>query len=158
MNAKETNCACTTTCALPQAGPYYKSLISGAMGGLAGAVVVIVMQAAKGGLSTVAALVGSQSSLVGFLVLFLPALVGGMLAGILLRFIPKCPMRTAMAAMAYGLLLWAIVTLIVVPLLSKAPLFSLNNFDNMAMLKYVIYAVVTFFVSRMFTACVCEKH
>lgn len=157
MDKTKHNCGCAhSSCAMPKATPYHRSLISGAMGGMVGSIIIAVSLVFTSKLHSVDLLSGSQSSVLGFFIIFIPGVIFGMIAGILLRFIPKCPAKTAMFGLGYGVLLWIVGSLLV-------SFFASNNFafdlaPNSSQLWYIVYAEISIFISRMFTACVCDKH
>lgn len=154
----KTNCNSTNSCSAPKSSPLYRSLISGAVGGTVGGIVFGMMMAAMNMLSMISQMVGFRSPIVGFIIHLIISVFFGMFAGILLRFIPRCPGKTGMAAMGYGVFLWLIGPLMVMPLMMHMPLFVINSTAKMSLMGHIIYAMVTMFVSRQFTARVCDKH
>lgn len=158
MSTTKNSCESAQSCSMPQSSPLYRSLISGAVGGIAGGLVFGMMMAKMNMLVMIAHMMGSDSAVLGFAIHLMISIVFGMFAGVLLRFIPSCPGKTGMAAIAYGVLLWVIGPLLIMPLMMHMPLFVISPASKASLMGHVIYALVTMFVSRLFTAKVCNKH
>lgn len=126
-----------------------KYLLLGIIGGLAGGLVFGIMMWQMGMLSMIGSMVGVNSAWAGAAIHLMMSMIFGAVAGLLLKFIPSCPGKITLFAVAYGVLLWVIGPLLVMPLMMGGGLFVINNGTMMSLMGHVIYALITVFSAHL---------
>ncbi|WP_232806750.1 hypothetical protein [Geodermatophilus chilensis] len=136
-----THAAAGTTTGAGRAG-LVQRLTAGVAGGLAGGLVFGMMMQVMGMIGMVAQLVGSTSVAVGWVVhLAISALFGAaftVLLGGLLRGAGKALLLGAV----YGVVLWVIGPLLLMPAFMGMPVFVVNQMALMSLLGHVIFGLV----------------
>lgn len=138
----------TASCRIGVSATLPQRLVAGAIGGLTGGVVFGMMMWKMGMLTMIASMMGAESALVGFGIHLLISLVFGVLAGLMLRFMPSCPGQGMLFAMIFGVALWVMGPLVAMPLMMGGSVFQINQAAMMSLMGHVIYALVTLFVAR----------
>lgn len=149
------NCA-TNTCASGQQKSYPKAMLAGGVGGIAGGIVFGMMMAQMGMLSMIAGMMGSKNPLVGFGIHMMISIFFGVIWGMISPLLPTCPVKLGLAAMSYGVLLWVVGPLVVMPMMMKMPLFAITEASLMSLMGHIIYALLTGYGARLFSVKVCQ--
>ncbi len=113
----------------------------GIVAGLAGGVVFGVLMSMMGMMSTIAMMVGSSSVAVGWLVhLVISAGFGGLFA----LLVPAAlgAVGTLGVGVGYGVLVWVIGPLLIMPAMMGMPLFALNGAAMMSLVGHIMYGVI----------------
>lgn len=97
---------------------YHSPIIGAVLGGLAGGLIFGMMMAVMGMLPMVAGLVGSKSALVGGVV----HLMISVILGLSFLVIARNTKRPVLWGIAYGVALWALFPLTIMPLMMGMPL------------------------------------
>ena len=130
------------SCQIGVKGTVVQRLLAGAIGGLAGGVVVGMM------LTMIGSMMGVESALVGFGIHMMISVIFGLLAGILLKFMPSCPGQGMLFAVVFGVALWVMGPLVAMPLMMGGAVFQITQASMMSLMGHVIYALVTLFVAK----------
>lgn len=91
---------------------------------------------------------GVESALVGFGIHMMISVIFGLLAGILLKFMPSCPGQGMLFAVVFGVALWVMGPLVAMPLMMGGAVFQITQASMMSLMGHVIYALVTLFVAK----------
>ncbi|WP_219419018.1 DUF1440 domain-containing protein [Pseudonocardia nigra] len=113
----------------------------GIAAGLAGGIIFGIMMTMMGMMSTIAMMVGSSSVAVGWLV----HLVISAGYGVLFALIVPAGLgvgATLGAGAVYGIVLWVIGPLLIMPAMMGMPLFMFNTTAMMSLLGHIIYGLV----------------
>lgn len=113
----------------------------GIAAGLAGGIMFGILMSMMGMMSTIAMMVGSSSAAVGWLV----HLVISAGYGVLFALIVPASLgvgATLGAGVVYGVVLWVIGPLLIMPAMMGMPMFMFNNTAMMSLIGHVIYGLV----------------
>ncbi|WP_100498118.1 DUF6789 family protein [Geodermatophilus chilensis] len=117
-------------------------VIAGVVGGLAGGVIFGAMMQFMGMMGMIAQLVGSSSAAVGWVVhLAISAFFGAAFA-VLLGGLLRGLGRAVLLGAVYGVLLWVVGPLLLMPAFLGMPLFAINDMALMSLLGHVIFGLV----------------
>lgn len=123
-----------------------KRIGSGILASLAGGVVFGIMMQMMGSMKMIAGMVHSESAAVGWLMHLMISAIFGitwlLFAG---------PKGGFVRGMIYGVVVWVFGPLVVMPMMTGMPLFTVNQMTLMSLMGHVIYGVVT---GLVFTALV----
>lgn len=136
------------SCQIGVKGTVVQRLLAGAIGGLAGGVVFGMMMWKMGMLTMIGSMMGVESALVGFGIHMMISVIFGLLAGILLKFMPSCPGQGMLFAVVFGVALWVMGPLVAMPLMMGGAVFQITQASMMSLMGHVIYALVTLFVAK----------
>lgn len=116
--------------------------VNGAVAGIAGGIVFGALMAMMGMLTTIAMMVGSSSALVGAVIHLMISAGFGVLFAL---FVPTAlGVGPALGVGAgYGVVLWVIGPLLIMPAMMGMPLFTMDTTAMMSLLGHVIYGLVT---------------
>ena len=117
--------------------------LAGLVGGIAGGIVFGALMAAMGMLPMVAAMVGSTSPVIGFLVHILISIMIGLgltviFGNLLLTNYP----RGVAVGVAYGAIWWVLGPLIVMPMMLSMPLFTIDTGALFSLMGHLIYGAI----------------
>ena len=117
-------------------------LAAGAAAGLAGGVVFGLLMQAMGMIPMVAALVGSTSTAVGWLVhLAISAFIGASFAVLLPRGVTGVA-ATTVAGLGYGIVWWVLGPLLLMPAKLGMPLFSFGKVTWQSLMGHMMFGLV----------------
>ncbi|GAB3557768.1 hypothetical protein GCM10027405_03130 [Arthrobacter alkaliphilus] len=119
-----------------------RRITAGVIGGIAGGLVFGVLMAMMGMLPMIASLVGSDSAWVGFGIHMLISILIGLgltvpFAGFLTSY-----GRGALTGMAYGALWWVLGPLLIMPMMLRMPLFTVNATAGWSLMGHLIYGIM----------------
>lgn len=117
----------------------------GILAGLAGGIVFGTMMQMMSMMPMIAGMFGSKSDLIGWMIHLMISSVFGLGYGLLAFRISS---RWVVSGMIYGILLWVIGTLILMPLMMGMPLFNFNTSTVMSIMGHMIYGLITAGVLR----------
>jgi uncharacterized membrane protein YagU involved in acid resistance len=125
-----------------EATGFGRRILIGALGGIAGGLVFGAMMATMGMLPMLAGMVGSTSPWVGFGVhMMISVFFGVIFTAVAYRWL-----RTwgtgLLVSILYGIVLWVVGPLVVMPMMMGGPLFALTAGSMMSFMGHVIYALV----------------
>lgn len=132
------------------AATFWRRVLAGAVGGIAGGLVFGILMAMMGMLPMIASMVGSDSAWIGFGIhimisiaigLGLTVPFGGFLTGYL---------RGALIGLAYGALWWVLGALLAMPLLLGMPPFMFDGTSLLSLMGHLVYGVILGVVSVVF--------
>lgn len=119
-----------------------RRLLAGAVGGIAGGVVFGMMMSMMGMLTTVAGMVHSTSPILGFgihiMISIFYGLVFALLGG---RWLTSWG-RGLTAGAIYGVILWVLGPLIMMPLMLGGAVFSFGATTMLSLMGHLIYALI----------------
>ena len=122
-------------------------LIAGAIGGIAGGIVFGIMMGMMGMLTMIAGMMGSDSAVVGFIIHIMISIIFGLgFAFIPARFTTSFGLA-AVAGVIYGIILWVVGPLIIMPLMMGGAVFTIGKATMMSLMGHIIYAVITVIVA-----------
>lgn len=124
------------------AGPG-RRVLAGAIGGVAGGLVFAMMMAMMGMLTMIAGMMGSSSAGVGFGIHMMISIVYGIIFALLASRWLTSWGKSLIAAMVYGILLWVIGPLIVMPMMMSMPVFTFSGTTMMSLVGHLVYALIT---------------
>ena len=136
------------SCQIGVKGTVVQRLLAGAIGGLAGGMVFGMMMWKMGMLTMIGSMMGVESALVGFGIHMMISVIFGLLAVILLKFMPSCPGQGMLFAVVFGVALWVMGPLVAMPLMMGGAVFQITQASMMSLMGHVIYALVTLFVAK----------
>ncbi|PRB13308.1 hypothetical protein CQ042_13990 [Microbacterium sp. MYb62] len=117
-------------------------MLAGALGGIAGGLVFGAMMATMGMLPMLAGMVGSTSPWVGFGI----HMMISVFFGVVFTAVASRWLRTwgtgLLVSMLYGIVLWVVGPLVVMPMMMGGPLFAFTAGSMMSLMGHVIYALV----------------
>ncbi len=117
-------------------------LVAGAAAGLAGGVVFGLLMQAMNMIGMVAALVGSTSTGVGWLVhLAISAVIGASFAVVLPRGVTGLA-ATTVAGLGYGIVWWVLGPLLLMPATLGMPLFSFGTVTWQSLMGHMMFGLV----------------
>lgn len=119
-----------------------RSLGAGAVAGLAGGVLFGIMMTAMGMMEMVAGLVESDSVAVGWLLHLVISATFGALYALVLGGATATYGRGAGIGLAYGLVVWIVGPLLVMPLWMGAPPFVIAEPQLMSLVGHLLFGVV----------------
>ncbi|MFI6577739.1 hypothetical protein ACIBFB_18275 [Nocardiopsis sp. NPDC050513] len=114
----------------------------GAVAGVIGGVVFGILMAMTGMLPMVAMLVGSENAVVGAVVHLAISAVFGVVFGLLVGALADHAWTTLGAGLAYGIVLWVVGGLILMPAMLGMAMFPMGEMSMMSLLGHVIYGLV----------------
>ena len=129
------------------AGSLYSSwgrrAIAGLLGGLAGGAVFGMLMAMMGMLITIASMVGSHSAWVGFGIHLMISIVYGLVLTLLFatRFLTSYG-RGTLTGLVYGVVLWIIGPLLIMPMMLGMPLLAFNLTVMLSLMGHMIYGLL----------------
>ena len=119
-----------------------RRVTAGVAGGLAGGVVFGLMMQAMGMMGMIAQLVGSTSTAVAWLVhLAISAIFGAAFGAVLGGFV-RSPGSGTLLGAGYGVVLWVVGPLLLMPALMGMPVFVVDQMALMSLLGHAIFGVV----------------
>ncbi|WP_234865568.1 hypothetical protein [Sinomonas albida] len=116
--------------------------IAGLLGGLAGGVVFGMLMAMMGMFTTIAMMMGSTSPLVGVVVHLMISVVYGLVLTLFFARFLHSYGRASVAGLVYGVILWVVGPLLIMPLMLGIPVFGFSAAVMMSLLGHVIYGVL----------------
>jgi uncharacterized membrane protein YagU involved in acid resistance len=114
----------------------------GIVAGLAGGIVFGILMAMMGMMSTIAMLVGSSSAGVGWLVHLVISAFYGALFALIVPTTGVGALLGAGAGAVYGIVLWLIGPLLIMPAMMGMPLFMFNTAAMMSLVGHLMYGLV----------------
>lgn len=125
--------------------------VAGVVGGLAGGLVFGVMMHAMGMMPMIAAMLGAESVLVGWLIhLAISSFIGVSYA---LVFAPTRSMGGALVTgMAWGLLWWVLGPLLIMPTALGMGVFMINQTTLMSLVGHLIFGAILGLVAMLWTS------
>ncbi|MBI1378993.1 MAG: hypothetical protein GC157_16160 [Frankiales bacterium] len=132
----------STTVAKVGASPASRTVVAGVVGGLAGGMVFGMMMQMMGFIPMIAALVGSSSVAVGWVVHLAISAVIGALFGLLLAGRALRLGAYAGAGLVYGVVWWVLGPLVLMPAKLGMPLFQFNDTVWKSLMGHMIYGLV----------------
>ena len=117
-------------------------LTAGVLGGLAGGVVFGILMQMIGMIPMVAMLVGSESVAVGWLVHLAISAVFGLGYGLLFAQWAGSLGAAAGLGLAYGVVLWVVGALLIMPAWLGMPVFNLNAMAWQSLLGHLLYGLI----------------
>lgn len=134
-----------TSASSPTPGTHVASfgqrILVGALGGIAGGLVFGAMMATMGMLPMLAGMVGSTSPWVGFGIhMMISVFFGVVFTAVGARWLRRWGMGLV-ASVIYGIVLWVLGPLVVMPMMMGAPLFAVTAGSMMSLMGHVIYAL-----------------
>ncbi|MCA4134862.1 hypothetical protein [Arthrobacter sp. M4] len=135
----------------PHAGtvssPWARRALAGVLGGLAGGIVFGILMAMMGMFTMIAGLVGSNSPWIGVGVhLVISVAYGLVLTLFFSRFLHSYG-RGSIPGLVYGVILWVIGPLLVMPLMLGMPVFGFNVTVMMSLVGHLLYGLVVALVA-----------
>lgn len=118
------------------------SVTGGAIGGLVGGVVFGIMMQMMGMIPMVAMLVGSESVAVGWGVHLAISVVFGVAFGFAVQQIARNWAPTLAAGLGYGVLLWIVGPLLLMPAKLGMPVFQFNTVVWQSLMGHMIFGLV----------------
>lgn len=119
-----------------------RRVVFGALGGVAGGLVFAMMMAMMGMLTMIAGMMGSSSPGVGFGIHMMISIVYGIVFAVIAsRWLTSWPKGLGIA-MVYGIVLWVVGPLIIMPMMMGNPVFAFTGATMMSLMGHVIYALV----------------
>lgn len=118
------------------------TVVGGVLGGLTGGVVFGLMMQAFGMMPMVAMLVGSEAVAVGWVVHLVISAIFGAVYGLIAGAPPMAAgMQLAMGA-AYGLVLWVVGPLLLMPARLGMDLFLINEMSLRSLMGHLVFGVI----------------
>lgn len=119
-----------------------RRVTAGVAGGLAGGIVFGMLMAMMGMMGMIASMVGSQSAWVGWGVHLMISIVYGLVLTLFFagRFLTSYG-RGTLTGIVYGVILWIIGPLLVMPMMLGMPLLAFNITVMMSLMGHMIYGV-----------------
>ncbi|WP_304454735.1 hypothetical protein [Nocardiopsis sp. YSL2] len=114
----------------------------GAVAGIVGGVVFGIVMATTGMLSTVAMLVGSNDAVIGGVVHLAISAVFGVVFGLLAGVIGDRMWSVMAAGLVYGLALWVIGGLVLMPAFLGMPLFPMGEMSMWSLFGHALFGLV----------------
>ena len=122
---------------------FARLLVAGIVGGLVGGIVFGVLMAMTGMLPMIAALLGSDSVLVGLAVhLALSIVIGLVLTVTVGRLLLTSVLRGVLVGLVYGLIWWVMGALVAMPLLLGMPIFTIDQTSLLSLMGHLIYGAI----------------
>ena len=116
-------------------------ILIGALGGIAGGLVFGAMMAAMGMLPMLAGMVGSTSPWVGLGIhMMISVFFGVVFTAVGARWLRSWG-AGLVASVIYGIVLWVVGPLVVMPMMMGAPLFAVTAGSMMSLMGHVVYAL-----------------
>lgn len=115
---------------------------AGLLGGLAGGVVFGVLMAMMGMFTTIAMMMGSTSPLVGVVVHLMISIVYGLVLTLFFARFLHSYGRASVAGLVYGVILWVVGPLLIMPLMLGMSVFGFSAAVMMSLMGHVIYGVL----------------
>lgn len=122
---------------------------AGALGGVAGGLVFGMMMAMMGMLPMIAGMMGSNSAGVGAGIHLMISIIYGVAFALLAAAWLGSWGRALFAAAIYGIALWVIGPLIVMPMMMGTALFALTATTMASLMGHLVYALLTAAVTVM---------
>ncbi|CCG02289.1 hypothetical protein [Blastococcus saxobsidens] len=111
-------------------------------GGLAGGLVFGLMMQAWGMIPMVAALVGSSSPAVGWVVHLLISAVSGLAFAVLLGPVLKGVVLATLLGLGYGAVLWVVGPLLLMPARMGMPVFVVNDMAVNSLIGHLVFGLL----------------
>ncbi|MDJ0458003.1 hypothetical protein PUN71_012385 [Arthrobacter sp. NQ7] len=123
--------------------PLGRRVTAGLTGGLAGGIVFGILMAMMGMLVTIASMMGSQSPWVGFGIHLMISIVYGLVLTLFFatRFLTSYG-RGTLTGLVYGVVLWIIGPLLIMPMMLGMPLFTFNLTVMLSLMGHMMYGVI----------------
>lgn len=115
---------------------------AGLLGGLAGGVVFGMLMAMMGMLTTIAMMMGSTSPWVGAGVHLVISVVYGLVLTLFFSRFLHSYGRASVAGAVYGVILWVVGPLLVMPLMLGMPVFGFSATVMMSLMGHVVYGIL----------------
>ncbi len=117
--------------------------LAGLIGGIAGGIMFGVLMAMMGMLPMIASMVGSASPVVGFLIHIVMSIMIGLgltviFGNLLLTSYP----RAIVVGMVYGAIWWVLGPLMVMPIMFRMPLFTIDTTALFSLMGHLIYGAI----------------
>lgn len=127
--------------------PWARRATAGVLGGLAGGIVFGMLMAMMGMFAMIAALVGSASPWAGFGIHMVISIGYGLILTLFFsRFLGSYG-RGSVTGLIYGVVLWVIGPLLVMPLMLGMPVFAFNAAVMMSLMGHLLYGLVVALVA-----------
>ncbi|WP_422933054.1 hypothetical protein [Sinomonas sp. P47F7] len=122
--------------------PWARRAVAGVLGGLAGGIVFGVLMVMMGMFTTIAVMVGSNSPWVGAGIHLMISIVYGLVLTLFFsRFLHSWG-RGSLAGIVYGVILWVIGPLLVMPLMLGMPVFGFSVTVMLSLMGHMIYGLL----------------
>lgn len=128
-----------------------RTIVSGIIGGLAGGVVFGVMMGLMGMLPMVGMLVGQDNPVIGFVVHMVISAIFGASYGVIAPMLPIRSMGTTIAAgLAYGVILWVVGALVLMPLMlgMSAMVLQVGPMQINSLIGHLFFGVILAVVNK----------
>lgn len=122
--------------------PLARRAVAGILGGLAGGVVFGILMAVMGMFAMIAAMMGSSSPWVGVGMHLMISIVYGLVLTLFFSRSLHTYVRGSIAGLIYGVALWAIGPLVVMPLMLGMPVFALTATVMMSLMGHMTYGLL----------------
>ena len=119
-----------------------RRVVAGVLGGLAGGIVFGVLMAMMGMFTMIAMMMGSTSPLVGVGVHLMISVVYGMVLTLFFSRFLHSYGRASVAGLVYGVILWVIGPLLVMPLMLGMPVFGFSATVMMSLMGHMVYDIL----------------
>ena len=123
-------------------GSTSRSLQAGTLAGLAGGLVFGMMMAMMGMMPMIAMLVGSKSTLVGWLLHMAISAFAGVGFALLARGQSNVVKAIGLGA-AYGVAWWVVGALVLMPARMGMPIFAFNEMSMQSLMGHVLFGIIT---------------
>lgn len=122
--------------------PWARRAGAGVLGGLAGGIVFGMLMAMMGMFTMIAMMMGSNSPWVGVGIHLMISMVYGLVLTLFFsRFLHSWG-RATLAGIVYGVILWVIGPLLVMPLMLGMPVFGFSATVMMSLMGHMIYGIL----------------
>lgn len=123
--------------------PLGRRLTAGITGGLAGGIVFGMLMAMMGMLVTIGSMLGSQSPWVGFGIHLMISIVYGLVLTLFFatRFLTSYG-RGTLTGLVYGVVLWIIGPLLIMPMMLGMPVFPFNLTVMLSLMGHMLYGAI----------------
>jgi uncharacterized membrane protein YagU involved in acid resistance len=120
-----------------------RRVAAGVAGGLAGGIVFGMLMAMMGMLPMIASMMGSQSAWVGFGVHLMISIFYGLVLTLFFagRFLNSYG-RGTLTGIVYGVILWIIGPLLIMPMMLGMPLLAFNQTVMLSLMGHMVYGVL----------------
>ncbi|MBE2896889.1 hypothetical protein HPC38_08390 [Pasteurellaceae bacterium HPA106] len=126
-----------------------KRLLVGAIGGIAGGIAYAIFMQQMNMFPVLAQQMGMSSAVEGMMIHAMISIIFGMGLGLLLNKMPSCLGKSIMFAALYGVFLWVIGPMMVMPMMMAQPLFHWTPMSHAALIWHIIFAIVALLIMRI---------
>ena len=135
----------TTIAATAQTNTTVTTIKKGILAGLAGGIVFGMMMQMMGMMPMIASMFGSKSDVVGWMVHLMISAIFGLMYG---AFAFRISGSWVISGIVYGIILWVIGPLLMMPMMMGMPLFTFGSNTWMSLMGHVIFGLITAGVFR----------